>query len=73
MIQIYNSLTFILAINSLVLIGLILNQNDTSKESISNQNSSSSTNPFENLTWIIGIFQLSLLLIKKCPNITILK
>jgi preprotein translocase subunit SecG len=51
-IQIYNSLTFILAINSLVLIGLILNQNDTSKESISNQNSSSSTNPFENLTWI---------------------
>ena len=64
MIQIYNSLTFILAINSLVLIGLILNQNDTSKESISNQNSSSSTNPFENLTWIIGIFQLSLLLIK---------
>ena len=64
MIQIYNSLTFILAINSLVLIGLILNQNDTSKVSISNQNSSSSTNPFENLTWIIGIFQLSLLLIK---------
>lgn len=64
MIQIYNSLTFILAINSLVLIGLILNQNDTSKESISNQNSSSNTNPFENLTWIIGIFQLSLLLIK---------
>ncbi len=64
MIQIDNSLTFILAINSLVLIGLILNQNDTSKESISNQNSSSSTNPFENLTWIIGIFQLSLLLIK---------
>ena len=64
MIQIYNSLTFILAINSLVLIGLILNQNDTSKESINNQNSSSSTNPFENLTWIIGIFQLSLLLIK---------
>jgi hypothetical protein len=63
-IQIDNSLTFILAINSLVLIGLILNQNDTSKESISNQNSSSSTNPFENLTWIIGIFQLSLLLIK---------
>ena len=64
MSQIYNSLTVILAINSLVLIGLILNQNDTSKESINNQNSSSSTNPFENLTWIVGIFQLSLLLIK---------
>jgi len=63
-IQIDNSLTFILAINSLILIGLILNQNDTSKESINNQNSSSSTNPFENLTWIVGIFQLSLLLIK---------
>ena len=51
-------------LNSFFTIGLILNQNDTSKESISNQNSSSNTNPFENLTWIIGIFQLSLLLIK---------
>ena len=64
MIQIYNSLTFILGINSLILIGLILNQNDTSKESLNNQNSSSTTNPFENITWIVGIFQLSLLLIK---------
>lgn len=64
MIQIYNSLTLILGINSIVLIGLILNQNDTSKESINNQNSSSSSNPLESLTWISGIFQLSLLLIK---------
>jgi hypothetical protein len=63
-IQIYNSLTFILGINSLILIGLILNQNDTSKESLNNQSSSSTTNPFENITWIVGIFQLSLLLIK---------
>jgi len=63
-IQIYNSLTLILGINSIVLIGLILNQNDTSKESINNQNSSSSSNPLESLTWISGIFQLSLLLIK---------
>jgi preprotein translocase subunit SecG len=64
MIQLYNSLTLILAINSIVLIGLILNQNETSKDSITNQNSSSSTNPFETITWVSGIFQLSLLLIK---------
>lgn len=64
MIQLYNSLTLILIINSIVLIGLILNQNDTSKDSITNQNSSSSTNPFEAITWVSGIFQLSLLLIK---------
>jgi uncharacterized protein with PQ loop repeat len=60
----YNLLTFILGINSFILIGLILNQNDTSKDSIINPNISSSTNPFENITWISGIFQLSLLLIK---------
>jgi hypothetical protein len=64
MIQLYNSLTLILTINSIVLIGLILNQNDTSKDSITNQNSSSATNPFETITWVSGIFQLSLLLIK---------
>lgn len=64
MIPTYNLLTFILGINSFILIGLILNQNDTSKDSIINPNISSSTNPFENITWISGIFQLSLLLIK---------
>jgi hypothetical protein len=59
-----NTLTLILGINSLILIGLILNQNDSTKDSVTNQNSNSLRNPFENITWISLIFQLSLLLIK---------
>jgi preprotein translocase subunit SecG len=57
-------LTLILLINSLVIIVLILNQNDNTKDSVSYQNSSSSNNPLENITWISFILQLSLLLIK---------
>jgi hypothetical protein len=64
MIESNNTLTLILGINSLLLIGLILNQNDSTKDSVTNQNSNSLRNPFENITWISLIFQLSLLLIK---------
>jgi preprotein translocase subunit SecG len=61
-------LPVILLINSLLIIGLILSQNDSSKDSIMNSNSSSSTNPFERLTWGSLILQLSLLLIKIKTN-----
>jgi hypothetical protein len=64
MIESNNTFTLILGINSLILIGLILNQNDSTKDSVTNQNSNSLRNPFENITWISLIFQLSLLLIK---------
>ena len=57
-------LPVILLINSLLIIGLILSQNESSKDSIMNSNSSSSINPFEKLTWGSLILQLSLLLIK---------
>ena len=54
----------ILIINSFLIIGLILNQNDSTKDSIVSQNSNSTANPLENLTWILLILQLFLLLIK---------
>ncbi len=59
-----NSFTLILLINSIFLIGLILNQNDSTKDSSSNQNSRSSLNPLEKFTWIGLIIQLILLLIQ---------
>jgi preprotein translocase subunit SecG len=62
--EITSPLTVILGINSILLIGFILNQNESSKDSITNQKSTSLSNPFEKLTWIAVILQLSLLLIK---------
>jgi len=59
-----NPLNIILAINSTLTIGLILNQNESAKDSSITQNSSSITNPFESLTWICLVIQLILLLLK---------
>jgi len=63
-IELTNSLSFILLGNSLLTITLILNQNDSAKDSTSLQNSGSSSNPLEQLTWICLILQLILLLLK---------
>jgi preprotein translocase subunit SecG len=63
-----NPLNLILILNSIAIIGFILNQNDSAKDSVTNQNSSSSTNPFEKLTWASLFLQLSLLLIKIKTN-----
>lgn len=68
MIESNNPLNLILILNSIVIIGFILNQNDSAKDSVTNQNASSSTNPFEKLTWISLFLQLSLLLIKIKTN-----
>jgi hypothetical protein len=62
--EITSPLALIVGINSILLIGFILNQNESSKDSITNQKSTSLSNPFEKLTWIALILQLSLLLIK---------
>lgn len=56
--------TLILLINSFILIGLILNQNETAKENLMSQASRSSINPLERLTWGSVIIQLSLLVLK---------
>lgn len=59
-----STLAILLILNSIFLIGLILNQNDNTKDSISTQKSSSLTNPLEKITWFSLILQLNLLLIK---------
>lgn len=50
--------------NSFLTIGFILNQNESTKDSMTPQSSGSSTNPLEILTWGCLFVQLFLLLIK---------
>lgn len=64
MVQITSSLNLILLVNSLIAIFFILNQNESSKELTANSNSTSVSNPLENLTWGCLFLQLVLLLIK---------
>jgi uncharacterized protein with PQ loop repeat len=64
MIEQINILSLLFISNSIFLVVLILNQNDSAKDSITTQISSSSENPFEKVTWISFCFQLSILLIK---------
>ena len=54
----------ILVINSVLTVGLILNQNESTKDSSNKQNQNSSSNPLEKITWVCVIVQLILLLIK---------
>ena len=64
MIESNSPLNILLAVNSLLTIGLILNQNESAKDSSITQNSNSITNPFESLTWVCLFIQLILLLVK---------
>jgi len=64
MIQVTSSLNFILLANSFLGILFILNQNQSSKDLTTNSNSSSISNPLENITWGCLFLQLILLLIK---------
>jgi len=64
MIESTSPLNLILGINSIVIIGLILSQNESAKDSTTTQNSSTITNPFELVTWVCLFLQLILLLIK---------
>ncbi len=58
----------ILILNSTLTIGLILNQNESIKDSANTQSSSSSSNPLENITWFCLIFQIILFLLKVKGN-----
>jgi hypothetical protein len=58
----------IFILNSTLTIGLILNQNESIKDSANTQSSSSSPNPLENLTWFCLIFQVILFLLKIKEN-----
>jgi uncharacterized protein with PQ loop repeat len=58
------SLTLFLLINSIFVTVLILNQNESSKDSANKEATNSSFSPFEKFTWISVVFQLILLLMK---------
>jgi hypothetical protein len=57
-------LTFFSFLNSFLTIILVLNQNESTKDSKALQNSTTRANPLENLTWICLGIQLVLLLVK---------
>jgi hypothetical protein len=59
-----SSLNLFLAGNGIVTIGLILNQNDSTKEAITSRNSTSPSNPLEKFTWGCVLLQLILLLLQ---------
>ncbi len=64
MFEFFSPLTILLLMNSFLTIGFILNQNESTKDSMTPQSSGSSTNPLEILTWGCLFVQLFLLLIK---------
>lgn len=57
-----NPFSFFLVGNSFLILGLILNQNDTTKDST--KNPSSNLSPFEKITWIGLFLQFFLLLMQ---------
>lgn len=57
-------LTLVLLGNSLLTVGLILNQNESKKDAATSQNDNFVSNPLETATWICLILQFILLLIK---------
>ncbi len=63
-IELTQPLSFLLLLNSFMTITLIFNQNESAKDSISLQNTATSSNLIEQLTWITLISQFILLLIK---------
>lgn len=65
--MIQNIVTFLLVLNSFITSGLILNQNDSSKDATSNT-STQITNPLEKFTWLCIFFEFFLFLIKSKLN-----
>jgi hypothetical protein len=59
-----SSLNLFLAGNGMVTIGIIFNQNDSTKEAVTSQNSTSASNPLEKFTWGCVLLELILLLIQ---------
>lgn len=62
--MISSTLTIILVINSLIAIGLILNQNESAKDAASNATNTEISNPLQNITWLCVFLELILLLVK---------
>lgn len=59
-----NPFIVILILNSILIIGLILNQNDTTKDALSTQSSTTLQNPLERITWFSLGLQCYLIVVK---------
>lgn len=59
-----SSLHFFLAGNGIVTLGLIFNQNESTKEAVTSRNSTSASNPLEKFTWGCVLLQLLLFLLQ---------
>jgi hypothetical protein len=59
-----NSLNFVLLGNGVLTIGLILNQNETNKDSVTNRAAPPPSSPLEKITWGCVIVQLIFLLLQ---------
>lgn len=59
-----SSLHFLLAGNGMVTLGLIFNQNESTKEAVTSRNSTSASNPLEKFTWGCVLLQLLLFLLQ---------
>jgi hypothetical protein len=57
-----SSLHLLLLGNGILTLGLIFNQNETNKDSLTNRNSPASANPLEKFTWGCVLVELILLL-----------
>jgi preprotein translocase subunit SecG len=62
--ELVSPLSLIIFFNSFVLIGLILNQNESNKDAMNTQSSTGSRNPLENFTWVCLFIQLCIFFIK---------
>lgn len=59
-----SSLNLFLAGNGMITLGLIFNQNESTKEAVTSRNSTSASNPLEKFTWGCVLVQLLLLLLQ---------
>jgi len=59
-----NTLTIFLLLNSLILLGFILNQNESSKDTTSNSGATEIASPLQNITWFCVFIEFSLFLLK---------
>lgn len=59
-----SSLNFVLLGNGVLTMGLILNQNESNKDAVTNRATPTPSSPLEKVTWVCVIVQLILLLIQ---------
>jgi hypothetical protein len=64
-----NIITSLLVLNSIFIITIVLNQNESAKDSLKIQSANFFDNPLENITWVALIFEFFLFLIEIKNNV----